>query len=142
MKKHNSSYYRNRHAKAPWFNMYRRARDRATKKGIPFNLTSQYIKSIWPANNRCPVLDVPLRVSKGLPSDTSPSLDRIIPKKGYVRGNVIIVCNKANIIKAHASPKEIWRVFKYYNNVLNYFSLSKLKARRGVLKYGKGEICL
>ena len=138
MKKHNSSYYRNRHAKAPWFNMYRRARDRATKKGVPFNITAQYIRSIWPTNNRCPVLDVPLRVSKGQPSDASPSLDRIVPKKGYVRGNVIIVCNKANTIKSHATVKEIWRVFRHYNNILNAVPLSKFKARRDVNTYGKG----
>mgnify|MGYP003132556172 FL=1 len=118
--------------------MYRRAKDRAVKKGVPFNITAQYIRSIWPANNRCPVLDVPLRVSKGQASDTSPSLDRIVPKKGYVRGNVIIVCNKVNIIKAHASPKEIWRVFKHYNKLLGDMPLIKFKARRDALKYEKG----
>ncbi len=138
MKKPDSSYYRNRHEKAPWFNMYRRAKDRAVKKGVPFNITAQYIKSIWPDNNRCPVLDVPLRVSKGQPSDTSPSLDRIVPKKGYVRGNVIIVCNKANTIKSDASPKEIWRVFKHYNKLLGDMPLIKFKARRDALKYAKG----
>ena len=44
----------------------------------------------------------------------SPSLDRIIPKKGYVEGNVIIVSDLANRIKADATLDEIKKVVEFY----------------------------
>jgi hypothetical protein len=37
----------------------------------------------------------------------SPSLDRIDNNKGYVKGNVIIVCSRANCIKNDGTWQEI-----------------------------------
>ena len=48
----------------------------------------------------------------------SPSIDKIIPEKGYVPGNVIIVSMKANMIKSFATPDEIIKVGKFYKNLL------------------------
>lgn len=36
-----------------------------------------------------------------------PSLDKIIPKLGYVKGNVWVVSNKANRIKSNATIEEL-----------------------------------
>ena len=83
-------------------------------------------------------LHIPLKnTSKGKPSEGSPSLDRIIPEKGYVKGNVIIVSHKANTIKSDASPKEIWRVFKHYNNLLDEIPLIQFKGRREVAAHAE-----
>jgi len=41
------------------------------------------------------------------PWAASPSLDRIDPKKGYVRGNIIVLSHLANTIKSHATPDEL-----------------------------------
>ncbi len=51
-------------------------------------------------------------------SSSSPSLDRIIPEKGYVKGNVIVVSNKANVIKNNATPEEIIAVGEFYKKLL------------------------
>ena len=47
-------------------------------------------------------------------SDFSPSMDRIVPHKGYVEGNVIIVSDLANRIKTDATLQEIKNVIQFY----------------------------
>ena len=51
-------------------------------------------------------------------SDFSPSFDRIYPKKGYTKGNVIVISNKANRIKTDATVKEIRKVANFYEKLL------------------------
>ena len=134
-------YLLNRHKSRPWQQMSCAARYRAKQKKLDCDITAKYLQSIWPANNRCPVLDIPLRISDGTnttgPSEASPTLDRIIPEKGYVKGNVIIISNKANRIKTDASPKEIWRVFKHYNNLLDEVPLIQFKSRRKIATHAE-----
>lgn len=43
----------------------------------------------------------------------SPSLDRIVPEKGYVEGNVVIISLKANQIKSAYGLKDIKRVAEW-----------------------------
>ena len=40
----------------------------------------------------------------------SPSLDRVVPSKGYVRGNVAWMSVKANMIKSNANAEELYLV--------------------------------
>ncbi|UPT96385.1 hypothetical protein J4G48_0046515 [Bradyrhizobium barranii subsp. apii] len=44
---------------------------------------------------RCPAFDIPLERSNGVAGEASPSIVRIEPKLGYVRGNIIVVSAKA-----------------------------------------------
>ena len=48
--------------------------------------------------SHCPVFGMPLEIGQGVPTDNSPSLDKIIPALGYIPGNVLVVSNKANIL--------------------------------------------
>ena len=41
------------------------------------------------------------------PIENSPSLDRIDPTKGYVKGNVWIISHKANVFKSYATHEEL-----------------------------------
>lgn len=82
----------------PWFDLYNSARQRAKKLGVPFLLTLAYLKSIYPTDGKCPVLDIELQ--RGLVTqDQSPSLDRLDPVKGYVPSNVTVISFLANRIK-------------------------------------------
>lgn len=83
-------------------------RNKCLKNGIPFNLTEKDI--IIP--NFCPVLGVKLETA-GETQSNSPSIDRIIPEKGYIVGNVVCMSKKANQIKSNGTPDEIYKVYKY-----------------------------
>ena len=98
-------------------NMLGCARDRARQKGIPFNLIVEDLMEIWPEDNLCPIMKIPLIKNKGgIQGKNSPSLDRIIPEKGYIKGNVQIISNLANKMKQDATPEEILLFSKYHLN--------------------------
>ena len=76
---------------------------RANNKNLPFNLTKEDI--VIP--EYCPVLGLRLEVADGLAKDNSPSIDRIIPNLGYVRGNIQVISNLANKMKTNASIEHL-----------------------------------
>lgn len=83
-----------------------RLRARAKSLGIPFALELADI--VIP--ERCPVLGIPLRFrrdGKRGPLPDSPSVDRIIPRLGYVRGNIRVMSNRANTLINNASIGEL-----------------------------------
>ena len=95
--------------------MFRGARKRAKSKQLDFNIDCEYVRSLVVLS--CPILGIPLEWSvyreKGVTILAgSPSLDRIDPAKGYVRGNVWIISYKANAIKNNATHEELKLVTK------------------------------
>lgn len=82
----------------------------AKKNGVPVGFNSPaemavYIKSIAP--NECPVFKVPF-VDRGVGfSKWSPSIDKIDPKLGYIRGNIQIISLFANCMKRDASSEQL-----------------------------------
>jgi hypothetical protein len=90
----------------------RRARD----KHLPFNLTSNYLESIFPKNCICPILKYKMVVNKNQVGKLSPTLDRINPRLGYVKGNVEFVCMLANHMMSNANGNDLKRFSKWINN--------------------------
>lgn len=88
------------------------AKNRAKRKSLPFDLTVEDI--IIPPI--CPVLGIPIFKGVGKPSDNSPSLDRIIPSLGYVRGNIAVISKRANQIKNNGSLAEIIKIAAWLAN--------------------------
>lgn len=95
-------------------NLLSRARNRAKKKGVLFNLTNADIT--MPA--KCPVLGIEIKIGNGHACDNSPSLDEIVKGGGYIKSNVIIVSHKANTIKSNATIEELSKVVKFYKNLI------------------------
>lgn len=93
------------------------ARSRARTQGIPFDITEDDIH----VPTFCPVLGLKLeRAETGQGrNDHAPSLDRIIPELGYVKGNVIVISNKANRIKSNGSAEDLRRVATFYTRLEN-----------------------
>jgi hypothetical protein len=82
------------------------ARHKSKKFGLPFNIDRDDIS----IPEYCPLLGIKLELLKRKVDDASPSLDKIKPELGYVKGNVWVISNKANRIKNDATPDEIERV--------------------------------
>lgn len=81
-----------------------RAKERARAEGLPFDLTWEDIT----IPEFCPALGIRLSKSTtGRPDSCSPSLDKLIPAKGYVRGNVAVISYRANVIKQNATAQEL-----------------------------------
>lgn len=98
------------------YNMWVGAKKRAKKKGFEFNLELFDIPQIL---DLCPVLGIPIIINEGktAPSDNSPSLDRIDSTKGYIKGNIRIISNRANRIKADATVDELRKVLEDYERI-------------------------
>lgn len=82
--------------------MWRNAKKRANDKNIPFNITVEDI--IIP--EICPLLNTPLikgEHTRWKHPENTISLDRIIPEKGYVKGNVRVISALANTMKNNAT---------------------------------------
>ena len=93
--------------------MYKGALQRARKDRIPFDIDIEYLKSI--KTDRCPIFDMELswgKIGEGHKNmaESSPSLDKIKPEYGYIKGNVCIISNLANTIKHNVGYEELYKV--------------------------------
>jgi hypothetical protein len=93
--------------------MLKRVAQRSKVEGIAFDLTIDdvHIPEI------CPAIGIPMKRGVGRQYDNSPSLDRIDPKKGYVKGNVAVISFLANRIKTNATADQVEAVSKWIRNV-------------------------
>lgn len=81
------------------------AKNRATRKGLPFDLQIEDI--VIP--EICPVLGIAV---------TKPSLDRKKNDLGYVRGNIKVISDRANRIKSDATVEEIEAIARYMRSTV------------------------
>jgi len=85
------------------------AKSRAKIQNLPCDLTLEYLESI--ANDECPVFNTPFVWGQSNGKHPyRPSLDRVVPDLGYVKGNVVFISLKANIIKQDITEKELYAV--------------------------------
>jgi hypothetical protein len=84
------------------------AKLRATAQSVPFNISVIDIS----IPETCPICDTVLEsgIGKGQYYPHAPSLDKIEPAKGYVKGNVWVICKKCNI-KKHDMTVDSMREF-------------------------------
>ncbi len=90
-----------------------RARRNARKHRLPFDLTIDdiHIPSV------CPVLGIKLAWSDNDRDDSYPSVDKVIPELGYVKGNVSIISWRANWLKSNATLDELKALVVYVSGV-------------------------
>lgn len=87
----------------PQQSMWAMAKIRAKQKGLPFDLAITDI--VIP--EKCPMLGITLVQGDGKLHDSSPTLDRQIPERGYVKGNVRVISYKANRAKNNLTLEEM-----------------------------------
>lgn len=95
--------------------MLSRAKNRSEEKNVPFNITKEDIAFV----EICPLLNIPLNWEGGPRDKNTPSLDRVIPELGYVKGNVRIISNLANMMKSYASAQELLTFSKNINKYVD-----------------------
>jgi len=78
------------------------AKYRAKRDGKKFNIEECDI--VVP--EYCPLLNIKIKHGKTL-GNNNPSLDRIDTAKGYVKGNVWIISNKANRLKSNLTVEQL-----------------------------------
>jgi hypothetical protein len=84
------------------------ARARCKKRGIEFDLVVADLGE----PTHCAMTGIPFDMSKSfnLGNIFCPSLDRIDPKLGYVRGNVRVVCHGYNLAKHTGSDADVLKL--------------------------------
>jgi len=91
------------------------AKRRAKKSKVPFTIKVTDIIMM----EHCPYLNIPLYRGNKIHCANSPSIDRIVPEKGYIPENIQVISYKANLMKNDAS---IDRLIIFANNILRIHS--------------------
>lgn len=97
----------------PTLHMLNNSKQRAKAAGLEHTLTINDI--IIP--DYCPVLGIKLETGNRREKYNSPSIDRIDNKKGYTNNNIIIVSNRANILKKDATLDELVMIGNFYGEL-------------------------
>lgn len=107
--KHQESYEDN------LFNWIHRLKKSECKtKGLAYDLDPEFLESIW--TGICPIYKVPLRI-KDKSHSNQYALDRIVPSKGYIKGNVCFISSRANRIKYDANEDELQLISNWLRSV-------------------------
>jgi hypothetical protein len=100
-------------AKNPAAVLFHGVRSRARTRGIEFTIVQADV--VIPEN--CPCCSRKLQMRTGEfkqgASPESPSLDRFDPSKGYVPGNVEVICWRCNELKRNATPQELRTILEW-----------------------------
>ena len=85
--------------------MWERAKSRAERDGVPFDIVPEDI--IIP--EYCPIFSNMRLVpgNDGYTKNCAPSLDKIIPELGYVKGNIWVISSFANAMKNSATLEQL-----------------------------------
>lgn len=89
--------------------MWYAAKRRAEAKNLPFDITLEDI--IIP--DVCPLLGTTLNRDYEGDRQDSPSLDKVVPSKGYVKGNIRVISDKANRMKQDITLEFAKTLIKY-----------------------------
>lgn len=113
MSRDNEAYYREYWPAHPEKWIWSRAKHRAKALGVPFDIVEDDI--VIP--EFCPILGIKLLpvFQKGA-KKASPSLDRINPDKGYIKGNIKVISFRANSIKSDMTHEQIKALYDYISS--------------------------
>ncbi len=99
----------------PSYMLHHGAKRRAEIKGIVFEICKEDIPEI---PTHCPLtgIEIKFREDGGQgPWDHSPSLDRINPLLGYVKGNLRVISHKGNRWKDDMTREDVQRLLDYFD---------------------------
>ena len=108
--------FKEAYKKDPIPQMLSNSKIRAKAKKLPHNITSDDIREVWPKDNICPVLKKPFEMGfkSGKTKSMAPSLDKIIPSKGYTKGYIVVISDIVNRLKSDASLEDLKKIINFY----------------------------
>lgn len=97
---------------------FRQRRNAALKKGIPFTINYEELNQ----PEFCPILGIKLNYGWGglnghLRDPAKATIDKKIPKLGYIKGNVYIISWRANKLKSDMTLDELEKILNYLKKV-------------------------
>jgi hypothetical protein len=96
------------HAESDYlYQRFDRLRARAKASKTEFNLTIDDLE----IPEKCPILGI--TISQDLHRDHWPSADRVDNNKGYTKGNVRVISNKANTLKNANTLETLEKIIQY-----------------------------
>lgn len=98
------------------------AKNRANTKQVPFDIDTQYLIRLWEEQQGCCALtgqefDLTNWGSYGQVNPRTPSVDRIIPKLGYTKGNIRLITYHMNIALSDFGVEEFENLVRNYRSV-------------------------
>jgi len=110
-----SDRQKNKRDERPAYRLWLVRRRHAIKEKIPFNITVEDIENIWPEDNCCPITKK--KFKSGIENKWDlPTLDKIIRKKGYIKGNIAVVSFQANALKGNIDDFSIFKRMSIFYN--------------------------
>lgn len=88
-----------------------------TEIPVAKNLGKLLIKQFELQNGNCYYSGVKMTI-RGFPADLAMTVDRIVPEKGYVEGNIVLCCAIVNKIKTSLTINELFEWIKKIKNNL------------------------
>lgn len=85
------------------------AKDRARRTGTPYELSKKEVrKALDHCRRKCAYCGKALDFQCSLDNRwDAPSLDKVVPRLGYVPSNIVVCCYRCNAVKNDASPQEL-----------------------------------
>lgn len=102
-----------RQSYSPWYRLWAGAKKRAVDKNLPFDIELSDVCALAVDLEVCPALGIPLCWTNPEMKPDSPTLDRMVPELGYVKGNIAIISLRANMIKTNATSQEVGKVYSW-----------------------------
>jgi len=96
---------------------------RSSDNGLPFNLTAEDIVAAFPIDDICPITGLTMKLGGKRFGKDTPSVDRLIPKLGYVKGNIAVISAWANTIKSDCIDPIV------FENIASYIRRMSEQAR-------------
>ena len=92
-----------------------RAKARSLFLNLPFDLTPEYLQSIW--TGKCPVTNKNIFLFETERHDENAAeLDRMVPSLGYIQGNVTFLSRRINRLKNNATVEELELLIEWMKN--------------------------
>lgn len=96
----------------PFDNLIIKKKHLCLKHDIPFDLDSEYLESIF--TGYCGICGKKISFNSKN-RDYKATLDRLVPSKGYTKGNVSFVSQKYNRLKSNLTKNDLVLLLGFFN---------------------------